>query len=527
MSKVGRLFAATILALGPVLIISDSAYASEGTMQATAGEWKTLQLTAPDGMIFTEIVWASFGNATEYGEYGTCHAENTVSVLEPLLGSSSFVVNPGASTDGGMKEIFGDPCHGTGKTLKVVLGYSADPTVEPEPAVSESPVIMIDESDIQSFQEQIDLAFSDYGNAMSSVESFDQEAWDAQVVFAQTTLDILYNKIDYNNIGVTTLEEAQQAYNDWSIEHYKLIDIVLGTSASEEPSDTPTESETVSPEVEPSPEPEPEPTPEPSPEPTPEETPEPTPVPSEDVVPAPTETTQPQPEPIPSPTPSPEPEPSPAPEEEPVVAPPTEEPQPQPEISDDPEPVDTPEPQPEIIAPEPEVEITPEEPSLSSPNLESEPVVEEPVSPVEPVSEPVMPISIPEVEPQETIEDILDNDTISIEQAAELVDMAHEVLETSEKGSEEYEEALEALALAATADDIELDEEIAAIPVVGAIAQGLVDIVNFADNVGADMAPETRETAEETVIAAVIVGQVAQVATSVSVSGGAYRRRIK
>ena len=102
--------------------------------------------------------------------------------------------------------------------------------------------------------------------------------------------------------------------------------------------------------------------------------------------------------------------------------------------------------------------------------------------------------------------------------------MAFDVLETAEKGSEEYEQAIEALALAATADDIEVDEELAAIPVIGALAEGIVDIINFADNVGADMAPETRERAEETVVAAVIVGQVAQVASVASISGGAYRR---
>lgn len=285
-----------------------------------------------------------------------------------------------------------------------------------------------------------------------------------------------------------------------------------------EPEDTPTDSESVSPEVEPSPEPSPEPTPEQLPEPTPESSPEPTPSPSETTEPEPTETIQPEPQPESSPTPDPVPV-----VEEPVVVLPEPEPQPQPEIVETPDPdiVSTPEPQPEIIAPEPEVEIVPEEPSLSSPNLEPEPSVEEPVSPVEPVSEPVMPISIPEVP---SLDELLNEEKISIEQAEVLQEMAFEILETAEKGSEEYEAALEALALAATADDIVLDEELAAIPVVGAIAESLVDLINFADNVGVDMAPETRERAEETVIAAVIVGQIAQVASIASISGGAYRR---
>ena len=114
-----------------------------------------------------------------------------------------------------------------------------------------------------------------------------------------------------------------------------------------------------------------------------------------------------------------------------------------------------------------------------------------------------------------------------------MVEAAEEVLATAEPGSEEYNEALEALAVAAESDDVELSAELAAIPLLGDIAGAALEIFNDLGNLGADMAPETRERAEETVIAAVIVGQVAQVATSAAVasagaaSAGSSGRKVK
>ena len=69
-----------------------------------------------------------------------------------------------------------------------------------------------------------------------------------------------------------------------------------------------------------------------------------------------------------------------------------------------------------------------------------------------------------------------------------------------------------------------LDEELASIPLIGNIAQGLTDLVNFAGNVGSDMSPESRETASKTVVAAVIVGQVAQIGTMSAMSSTSLRR---
>lgn len=240
----------------------------------------------------------------------------------------------------------------------------------------------------------------------------------------------------------------------------------------------------------------------PTPTPTPAPTPEPTPTP--EPVPTPT----PEPGPAPTPTPTPIPEPEPVPEPTPIPVEPTPEPTPEPTVEPTPEP--TPEPEP-TVEPEPE------------PTIEPEP---------EPTPEPE-PSILPE-EPEEVISDLLDVDPkeLSDEQVEQLVEAALETFETAEQGSPEYEAALDALYVAAQADDIVLDESIAAIPLLGNVAGAAVELFNALGNVGADMSPQQREKAEETVVAAVIVGQVAQLATQAAASAGvsaaaASTRRIK
>jgi uncharacterized membrane protein YgcG len=98
-------------------------------------------------------------------------------------------------------------------------------------------------------------------------------------------------------------------------------------------------------------------------------------------------------------------------------------------------------------------------------------------------------------------------------QVEELVSAAEEVLANTEQGSPEYEQALEALAVAAVADDPEVSAELAAVPVVGAVATAVLESFNALGNVGADMAPAVREEAEKTVIASVIATGAAVQAT--------------
>jgi hypothetical protein len=172
------------------------------------------------------------------------------------------------------------------------------------------------------------------------------------------------------------------------------------------------------------------------------------------------------------------------------------------------------------VNPEPPVDppVDPEEPfvpaSPSVPTDKDNPenptvVEEEPTVPTDPTTEELLTQS-----PQELTE----------EEVTQIINDAYQTLTTSEPGSEEYEEALDALFFAAQADDIVLDEELAAVPLIGDIAQGLTDLINFAGNVGSDMSPESRETASKTVVAAVIVGQVAQIGTMSAMSSTSLRR---
>jgi hypothetical protein len=115
--------------------------------------------------------------------------------------------------------------------------------------------------------------------------------------------------------------------------------------------------------------------------------------------------------------------------------------------------------------------------------LDSIPEPEEPEAP-----------EIPEGDPRE----------LSEEQVEELVAEAEAVLESAEQGSPEYQQALEALAVAAQADDPQIPSELAAIPLLGETAAAVLEAFNDLGNVGADMAPAVREEAEKTVIASVI-----------------------
>jgi hypothetical protein len=208
----------------------------------------------------------------------------------------------------------------------------------------------------------------------------------------------------------------------------------------------------------------------PSPEPSVSPTPEPTPTPSEPVLPSPEPTPTPSVEPTPTPTPV-EPTPTPSPTQ-------TKSPEPTPEPSKTPAPVEptiqpTPEPSPTATLPEPEPIPSPEVPSETVSNLLEVPV-----------------------------------DELTPEQVDQLVEAAYSTLETAEPGSEEYVQALEALAVAAEADDPEVPAELAAVPLIGPAATAVLGALNTLGNLGADMSPAVRETAKKEVVAAVVLTQV-------------------
>jgi hypothetical protein len=131
--------------------------------------------------------------------------------------------------------------------------------------------------------------------------------------------------------------------------------------------------------------------------------------------------------------------------------------------------------------------------------------------PAELSAENLMEVNLEEVDPTELTE----------AQAEQLVEAALETFETAEEGSPEYEQALDALYLAAEQDDIELSPELAAIPGLA----GAVEVLNFLGNAGADMSPKVREESEKVVVATVIAAGAAiqaatGAATSAAVSAG-------
>ena len=203
---------------------------------------------------------------------------------------------------------------------------------------------------------------------------------------------------------------------------------------------------------------------------------------------------------------------------------------------------------PVVPEPEPPLEPEPEEPTTPQPEESIEP--EEPTTePVDPSPEPVEPEPSPEPTPSEeepitSVEDLPEEITpevlmaidleeivptdLSEAQVEALIEAALETFETAEQGSEEYVQALEALFVSAQADDIVLDESLAAIPLLGDVLGGALETLNFLGNAGADMSPQVREQSEKTVIASVIVTQIALsavsmagIATTVNIRSGA------
>jgi hypothetical protein len=296
--------------------------------------------------------------------------------------------------------------------------------------------------------------------------------------------------------------------------------------------------------VEPTPEPTPQPTVEPSPAPTvdpqppvvveptptPEPSPEPSPIPTTEPTPEPTPTPSPAPAPSPSPEPTPEPTPTPSPTPEPTIDPaPT--PTPEPTPTEEPTPTPTPE---ETVEPTPEPTLPPEEEPAPAPAPSEEPVVEPKPNEPEPTPEP-KPSHPTEESSVALIEDLssVAPEKLSDAQVEQLVEAALVVFETAAQGSPEYEQALEALAVAAQADDEELPAELAAIPLLGDVAGAALEFFNDLGNLGADMSPKERAKAEKTIVGAVIVGQVASMATAAagaaaaSASSSSSTRKIK
>ena len=179
-------------------------------------------------------------------------------------------------------------------------------------------------------------------------------------------------------------------------------------------------------------------------------------------------------------------------EEPPVVPPtpvdPTPDPTPDPTIDPTPEPTIDPTPDPTpTIDPTPEPTIEPTVDPTPEPRPTVDPTLEEPKQP--PVIEPVDPGQ----EPDTIIEPVIEPPVAS-QPTVEVI-------------------VAQQIALA-EADDIQIPEELAAIPVLGNVAVALADAANYVSNVGADLTPEQRKKSQKVIVSAVIVGQVSQLATA-------------
>jgi PA14 domain len=181
----------------------------------------------------------------------------------------------------------------------------------------------------------------------------------------------------------------------------------------------------------------------------------------------------------------------------------------------------------EPVVPTPEPTVSPSKEPTPTPSETTQPTPEPTQNVVEPLPEP-NPTTTPEAQPEPqlpvtkeeavaAISNLVDvaPEDLTDKQVAALVAAANVVFENAEQGSPAYEQALEALAVAAQADDPQLPTELAAIP--GAAA--VLETFNALGNVGADMAPAVRDEAEKTVIASVIAaGAAVNAATGAAVS---------
>lgn len=201
----------------------------------------------------------------------------------------------------------------------------------------------------------------------------------------------------------------------------------------------------------------------------------------------------------------------------PVIVPP----QPSPEPSLIPvEPSPTPvEPLPEPITPSPS-------PEPSTPVLEPQPTPA-PVSPPAPEPAPE-PAPTPAPAPEPTAEPAPEPPTSPVEAPAPPpIEPEPPVIEPAPEAVPEPApaEVMAQLAAEAQADDPVLPEAFAAIPLLGDAAAAVLEAFNALGNVGADMTPEVRATSEKVVVASVIVGQIATVASGAAVSAASVRRK--
>ena len=542
---------------------------ADNTVAYYADEGWTINITAPQGAYLTNVVFASYGTPDNFN-IAACHAPSTSAVIQSIIDNAN---QPNSITLSVTNETFTDPCSGTPKWFQAVVEYEYVPALiaptnidaqynsDGSVTLTWDPAQTVGTATVERYA----IFFTDGISAGWAVSSTTTSITIDPIVFEQTGgLDATYsfkvradNDTDAIYSGFSdpvqaseyvappltpeeiaaaeeaaaaeaqriedariaeALRQARLAYEAWLAEQAAIAEAERVAAeeaaaaaaaeaeriAAEEAAAAASASATASPEPTPTPTPTPsetttpEPTPTTEPEPTVEPTPTPDPSSSVDPEPTPTVPAQPSPTPTPTPTPTVTPTPTPTPSVTPTPTPTETKPTPSstPTPSETPKPTPTPEPTKEPTPTEKPVVVELDEP-ITSENIEA--LVEE----------------LATIEPQQLTE----------EQQELIVEAALETFETAQPGSEEYEAALDALLVVAQADDIVIDEELAAVPVVGAAVVAVADAINAIGNAGADMSPQVREQSEKVVIAAVIVGQVAMTATAAATSAAASAAR--
>jgi hypothetical protein len=218
---------------------------------------------------------------------------------------------------------------------------------------------------------------------------------------------------------------------------------------------------------------------------------------------------------------------------EPEPVPPTPEPVPEPEPTPEPEPEPQPEPAPEP-APQPRpIPIfeppTPEPPAEEPPTPVEEPPAEEPPAeePPVPVEEPPAPEEEPPTEAEEPPVEAEPAPEPAPEPPAEEEVLQAEDVEASELPADTPIELANGVVLTAgVVAALELFDNPAEL--ISEIFTNPAQVLTALSNIGADMSEEERQESTETILAAVIVGQIATqsaVAAAASAASSTYRRK--
>ena len=165
---------------------------NSGAASATANENQTLSITAPSGLAFTSVDFASYGNPTTDGSdfvLGSCHATNSQSIVESyLIGNTGTVSIP--ATNG----VFGDPCGGVVKRLYVKATYGNSTA-----AVANN--LTIESGGSLTIAANSDLTLSgNFTNNGTMTLNSESDEFSSIIVGGSSTGDIIYNRY-VNTVG--------------------------------------------------------------------------------------------------------------------------------------------------------------------------------------------------------------------------------------------------------------------------------------------------------------------------------------